>query len=258
MDTPRSPSCRSAASRVWRSSATFAYRLGVRCCCSPPSPRAALRYVLGLPEVVDFLHYPVVLLFALAAADRPPRAASRAPGRWLVIFFLVVLLSAVAHPDVPTRAVLFLLIAGEPLVVIWAIARWGVDESAVRTVGVVAVLLAAIQIPIGVYQGLVVWMVGPGSGHVGGTRRGTSRPRGALRPRAVHRHRCRPRSATQSPHGSGGCRPLPRHDARHWFDGGLGDRVVRSNPRAADRAVRAAPRDEIRPKGRHRRCLLVS
>ena len=131
------------------------------------------RYLMGLPEVVDFLHYPVVLLFALAAADRPARPASRAPGRWLVMFFLVVLLSAVAHPDVPTRAVLFLLIAGEPLVVIWAIARWGVDERALHTVGVVALLLAAIQIPIGVYQGLAYgWsdpvqgtLVGHGAGH---------------------------------------------------------------------------------------------
>jgi hypothetical protein len=112
------------------------------------------RDLLGLPEIVDFLHFPVVFLFALAAADRPPRAASRAPGRWLIVFFLVVLLSAVAHPDVPTRAALFLLIAGEPLVVVWAIARWGADPGTVRTVGIVAVLLAAIQIPIGVYQGL--------------------------------------------------------------------------------------------------------
>jgi hypothetical protein len=112
------------------------------------------RDLLGLPEIVDFLHYPVVVLFALAAADRPSRAASRAPGRWLITFFLVVLLSAVAHPDVPTRAALFLLIAGEPLVIVWAIARWGADPRTVRTVGVVAVLLAAIQIPIGVYQGL--------------------------------------------------------------------------------------------------------
>jgi hypothetical protein len=113
-----------------------------------------VRDLLGLPEIVDFLHYPIVLLFALAAADRPPRAPSRAPGRWLGIFFLVVLLSAVAHPDVPMRTALFLIIAGEPLVVIWAIARWGADERTVRAVGIVAVMLALIQIPIGVYQGL--------------------------------------------------------------------------------------------------------
>ena len=56
---------------------------------------------------------------------------------------------------------------------IWAIARWGVDDETVRTVGIVAVLLAAIQIPIGVYQGLVYgWsdpvqgtFVGHGAGH---------------------------------------------------------------------------------------------
>ena len=127
-----------------------------------------LRDLLGLPEIVDFLHYPVVLLFALAAADRPPRAPSRTPGRWLAIFFLVVLLSAVAHPDVPMRAALFLLIAGEPLVVIWAIARWGVDQRTVRTVGVVAVLLALIQIPIGVYQGLAYGWSDPVQGTLQG------------------------------------------------------------------------------------------
>jgi hypothetical protein len=127
-----------------------------------------LRDLLGLPEIVDFLHYPVVVLLAFAAADRPTRAASRAPGRWLAIFFIVVLLSAIAHPDVPTRTALFLLIAGEPLVVIWAIARWGADQRTVRTVGIVAGLLAAIQIPIGVYQGLTYGWADPVQGTLQG------------------------------------------------------------------------------------------
>jgi hypothetical protein len=127
-----------------------------------------LRDLLGLPEIVDFLHYPVVLLFALAAADRPSRAAARSPGRWLGVFLLVVLLSAIAHPDDPMRAVLFVLIAGEPLVVIWAIARWGADDKTVRAVGTVAILLASIQIPIAVYQGMAYGWSDPVQGTLQG------------------------------------------------------------------------------------------
>jgi hypothetical protein len=113
-----------------------------------------VRAALGLPEVFDFLHYPVVLFFALAASDRPLRAASRGPARWLAGLLLVVLLSALAHPTDPLRTLFFLLIVGEPLVVIWAISRWGTDEGSLRTVGAVAALLAVMQIPIGAYQGI--------------------------------------------------------------------------------------------------------
>ena len=115
----------------------------------------------------------MVLLFGLAAVDRPWRAASRGPGRWLAGFVLLVLLSALAHPSNPLRALLFLLIAGEPLLVIWAISQWGTDREASRTVGLVALLLAAIQVPIAVYQGTTLgWtdpvqgtLTGHGAGH---------------------------------------------------------------------------------------------
>ena len=132
-----------------------------------------LSALLGLPEIVDFIHYAVVVLFALAAVDQPRRAASLAPGRWLVIFVLVVLLSAIAHPDDPMRTALFLLIAGEPLLVIWAIARWGTDPKTLRTVGVVAFLLAAIQVPLGVYQGLTYGWSDPVQGTLSGHGAGT-------------------------------------------------------------------------------------
>ena len=112
------------------------------------------RDALGLPAVVDFMHYAVTLGFALAALDRSPRAASRAPGRWIAGLVLVVSLSAVAHPGNPLRGLFFLLIMGEPLVVIWAISRWGADEETLRSVGIVAALLAVIQLPIAVYQGM--------------------------------------------------------------------------------------------------------
>jgi hypothetical protein len=128
---------------------------------------------LGLPSLADFLHYPVVIGLALAATDQHPRSASRAPARWLGGFLLVVLLSAIAHPNDGMRAALFILIGGEPLVVIWAIARWGVDRSVVRTIGIVAASLAVVQLPIAVYQGLNYgWsdpvqgtLTGHGAGH---------------------------------------------------------------------------------------------
>ena len=115
-------------SPVWRSSVTFACRLGVRCCWSPPLPRAACVTSSGFPRSstssTTRWYFSSHLRPRIGRRERP----ADAPGRWLGVFFLVVLLSAVAHPDVPTRAVLFVLIAGEPLVVIWAIARWGVDD----------------------------------------------------------------------------------------------------------------------------------
>lgn len=128
---------------------------------------------IGLPAVADFLHYPVALGFILAAVDRSPRPASRAPGRWLAGLLFVTLLSAIAHPDDPMRTALFLLITGEPLAVLWAMSRWGADRSTMRTMGIVAVLLAVIQLPIGVYQGLTYgWsdpvqgtLAGHGAGH---------------------------------------------------------------------------------------------
>jgi hypothetical protein len=132
-----------------------------------------VRAALGLPEIIDFIHYPITLGFALAATYRLPRSASRAPGRWLAGLLGVVLLCAIAHPANPLRTVLFLIIAGEPLVVIWAIARWGTDQETLNTVGVVTVLVAAINILVGVYQGMVFgWtdpvqgtLTGHGAGH---------------------------------------------------------------------------------------------
>jgi hypothetical protein len=124
--------------------------------------------VLGLPELLNFIHYPLVALFALAAADRPLRPASRPPGRWIRFFLLVVLLSAVAHPGNPLRTLLFVLIAGEPLVVIWAISRWGADSTTLRATGAVAIGLAAIQLPIGLYQGLTLGWTDPVQGTLSG------------------------------------------------------------------------------------------
>src|SRR3990172_6072263 len=118
--------------------ATFRY-LGLPAWCSlllvTSVAARGLGLTLGLPSIADFLHYPVALGLALAALDRPPRSASRGPGRWLTGFLLVVLISSLAHPLNPMRPALFLLIAGEPLVIIWAISRWGTDARTLRIVG---------------------------------------------------------------------------------------------------------------------------
>ena len=89
---------------------------------------------------------------------------------------LVVSLSAVAHPGNPLRGLLFLLIMGEPLVVIWAISRWGADEEALRSVGIVAALLAVIQLPIAVYQGMNYGWTDPVQGTLVGHGAGSHVP----------------------------------------------------------------------------------
>ena len=126
------------------------------------------RTALGLPAIADFLHYPIALLFALAAADRRPRAASRTPGRWLTGLLLVVLLSAIAHPDNPMRTLLFLLIAGEPLLIIWAISRWVADQDTLRTVGAITLVLVATEVALGVYQGVTYGWADPVQGTLAG------------------------------------------------------------------------------------------
>jgi hypothetical protein len=81
-----------------------------------------------------------------------------------VWFLLVVSLSAIAHPNNPLRAALFILIAGEPLIVIWAITRWGPDNVALRRISAFAVLIALIQLPIGAHQGLTYGWTDPVQG----------------------------------------------------------------------------------------------
>jgi hypothetical protein len=127
-----------------------------------------LRTAAGLPTLVDFIHYPIVLAFALAAADRPRRAEARGPGNWLIGFLIVVSLSALAHPSHPLRAVLFILIAGEPLLVIWAIARWGPDTPSLRRTAAFATAIALVQLPIGTYQGLRYGWTDPVQGTLAG------------------------------------------------------------------------------------------
>lgn len=107
---------------------------------------------VGLPQSMNFLHYPVALGFAIAALQRPFRPASRAPAIWLVGFLLVSLASMLANLSHPLRAVIFLIITGEPLLIVWALSRWDISDRERRNIGLIVLLLAAVQFPIGALQ----------------------------------------------------------------------------------------------------------
>jgi hypothetical protein len=68
----------------------------------------------------------------------------------------VTLASALANLSHPVRALLFVVIAGEPLLILWAAARWGLSRSDRRRIAIVAAALLAIQLPIAAYQGVTV------------------------------------------------------------------------------------------------------
>jgi hypothetical protein len=109
--------------------------------------------LLGLPEFFDFMHYPAAFAFAIAAASRPPNAARLPAARWMTALLLLTALSSVANSTDPLRGLMFLLIIGEPILVIWAIQRWGVDDVALARVGKLAFIGFLIQIPLGLWQG---------------------------------------------------------------------------------------------------------
>jgi hypothetical protein len=110
--------------------------------------------LLGLPDVLNFIHYPAALAFAVAAAHQPRPEHSRLPAsRWIAALLLLTLLSSVANATNPLRGVMFVVIVGEPILVIWAIQRWGVDAMTEARVGGIALMGLLMQIPLGLWQG---------------------------------------------------------------------------------------------------------
>ena len=123
--------------------------------------------VLGLPAALNFVHYPLALAFAVAAARRPKpeRRPPGSPATWMAVIVLLAVASLLVNLAHPLRAVLFLGIVGEPLLVVWSIWRWDVDAVDFRRIGRWAAAILAIQVPLGLFQGLTVgW-----SDHVQGT-----------------------------------------------------------------------------------------
>ena len=217
-----------------------------------------LRDLLGLPEVVDFLHYPVVLLFALAAADRPPRAASQCP--WPMARRLLPRGSALRRRS-PRRS-------DEGGALPAHRGRAARRDLGDRSMGCrrehgaygrdrCGRCLLRSRSPSACTK---AWRT---DGRTQfrercRTRRRVTRPRGALRVGVVRRHRCGSRSANQPRPGRCMSPLLLRHDARNGFDGGLGHRVVRSSPRADDRSFGSAFRRDRQRKARPPSSLLLS
>lgn len=133
---------------------------------------------LHLPPAMIFLHYPAVLAFAYVASHPRNTDGTRVPAsRWIGGLLGIVVVSSIINLTNPLRILLFLSIAGEPLLVIWAIQRWGMTAESERRFMRAFGWLLAVQVPIGVWQGLTVgWqdpvqgtLVGQGAGaHVMG------------------------------------------------------------------------------------------
>jgi hypothetical protein len=110
--------------------------------------------VLDLPDIFNFIHYPGTLAFAVAASYQPRRGHSRLPAsRWMTAILVLTALSSIVNLTNPLRGLMFVVIVGEPIVVIWAIQRWGLDEVTEARVGRIATVGLLMQIPLGLWQG---------------------------------------------------------------------------------------------------------
>jgi hypothetical protein len=110
--------------------------------------------VTGLPDVFNFMHYPATLAFAMAASQRPAQHPSAVPARrWLAGLVGLTLISSILNLTNPLRGVMFLFIVGEPLLIVWAMQRWGVDEATEARVGRFVFILLLLEIPLGLWQG---------------------------------------------------------------------------------------------------------
>jgi hypothetical protein len=129
--------------------------------------------VLQLPALIGFIHYPASIAFALLAARRPDRTpASRRVGRWLLTLCCVAVVSMAANDSHPLRAALFLVIVGQPLLVLWAILRWTPDQQTLARVRLAALALCAVEVPLAVWQGMAFGWTDPVQGTITGAGNG--------------------------------------------------------------------------------------
>jgi hypothetical protein len=117
---------------------------------------------LGLSQAFNFVHYPVCVVFAIAAMIRPASSKQAEPvGRWAIAFVTVTALSMLINGTEILRGLLFITILVEPIVVVWAIARWPKDEASERRVLRLAALILIFQIPLGMWQAIVYGLWDP-------------------------------------------------------------------------------------------------
>jgi hypothetical protein len=113
-------------------------------------------YWLGLPQILNFLHYPLTLAFVVASLNRPlthSGGVARST-RWVVGLTAIVIVAMTANLSHPVRAAFFFLVVSEPLLILWGIRRWRSEPGTERKLLRFVVLLAIVQIPIALWQGL--------------------------------------------------------------------------------------------------------
>ncbi len=131
------------------------------------------------PESVNFFHFPLVLLAALASATeaRPRSPLRRALANGLIALLAACLLSWIVNVGQPIRPLLDWLVFAEPFMLIYAIAAMPSDPRMIKALWGLALALPFAQLPLAVYQvfslGLADYMqglfIGMGAGaHVAG------------------------------------------------------------------------------------------
>jgi hypothetical protein len=117
----------------------------------------AVVVLLGLPPLLAFAHYPASFAFLAAATVHQAQAGRPVfvPAlRWLGTLCVLAVLGFVIAPTEPARTLVFLAIFGEPLAIIAALQMSPHSDGDARRVVVTLGPLVALQIPIGLWQGL--------------------------------------------------------------------------------------------------------
>ena len=122
----------------------------------------------AVPGVINFVHFPLALGAALVATTKGTRQNSLAPtiAFGLVAFFLLSLLSWLLSGGEFLRPVLNWLIFSEPFLIIYAFLRvpslFGKEKFLWRF----ALVIAFVQLPLGVWQATTVRARGSRSRHI--------------------------------------------------------------------------------------------